>query len=76
MLGVKIAFENTGRLDYLDAVLNAFKEYDNVGFCYDSGHQLCYTPDTDVMELYGNRLICTHLNDNLGVSDFEGKTTN
>lgn len=76
VLGVKIAFENTGRLDYLDAVLNAFKEYDNVGFCDDSGHQLCYTPDTDVMELYGNRLICTHLNDNLGVSDFEGKTTN
>lgn len=75
-LGVKIAFENTGHLNYLNAVMEAFKEYNNVGFCFDSGHQLCYTPDTDVMELYGDRLICTHLNDNLGVSDFDGKTTN
>ena len=31
------------------------------------------TPDIDMMELYGDRLIYTHLNDNLGISDYNGK---
>ena len=28
-----------------------------------------------MLALYGEKLICTHLNDNLGIKDFEGKTT-
>ena len=73
--GVKIAFENTWRLNYLDAVINAFRDNDNVGFCWDTGHQLCYKPEADVMERYGDKLICTHLNDNLGISDPGGRVT-
>ena len=38
-----------------------------VGFCWDTGHNNCYTPDIDMMALYGDRLICTHINDNLGI---------
>ena len=74
-LGVKIAFENTEGEEYLAALMDAFKDYDNVGFCWDTGHQMCYNYATDMMELYGDRLICTHINDNLGVRDFEGKIT-
>ena len=74
-LGVKVAFENTEGEEYLAALMNAFKGYDNVGFCWDTGHQMCYNYSTDMMELYGDRLICTHINDNLGVRDFEGKIT-
>ena len=74
-LGVKVAFENTEGEEYLSAVMEAFKEYENVGFCLDTGHQMCYNISTDMMELYGDRLICTHLNDNLGVRDFEGNIT-
>ena len=74
-LGVKVAFENTEGEEYLAALMNAFKEYDNVGFCWDTGHQMCYNSETDMIELYGDRLLCTHINDNLGIRDFEGKIT-
>ena len=74
-LGVKIAFENTEGEEYLAALMDAFKNYDNVGFCWDTGHQMCYNYNTDMIGLYGDRLICTHINDNLGVRDFGGKIT-
>jgi sugar phosphate isomerase/epimerase len=70
-LGVKIAFENVSQPIYLNALMTAFKNSDNVGFCFDTGHQLCYNSGTDMMALYGDRLIHTHLNDNLGVSGKE-----
>ena len=55
--------------------MNAFKNEKSVGFCWDTGHELCYNPGTDMAALYGERLLVTHLNDNLGVRDFGGKTT-
>ena len=72
---VKVAFENTEGEEYLDALMNAFKDYPNVGFCWDTGHELCYNKSKDMTSLYGDRLICTHLNDNLGISDFDGNIT-
>jgi len=36
---------------------------------------MCYNPNTDMMALYGDRLLGTHINDNLGVRDFNGVTT-
>ena len=72
-LNVKIAFENTEGEEYLKAVMDAFSHCDNVGFCWDSGHEMCYNKGKDMLNLYGDRLIATHLNDNLGVSDFNGK---
>lgn len=53
--------------------MDAFSEEEHVGFCWDSGHELCYNRGKDMLRLYGDRLIATHLNDNLGVSDFEGQ---
>ena len=47
--------------------------YDNVGFCWDSGHEQCYNRGKDMLGLYGSKLIATHLNDNLGISDNEGR---
>lgn len=71
-LGVKIAFENTEGEEYLKAVMEAFSCYDNVGFCWDTGHEMCYNKSKDMMALYGSRLLCTHLNDNLGIKDYGG----
>ena len=70
-LGVKIAFENVEGEEYLSAVMERFEGCEAVGFCFDTGHQLCYNSGTDMMALYGDRLIHTHLNDNLGVSGKE-----
>ena len=72
--GVKVAFENTEGEDYLFALLEYFKEEPFVGFCWDSGHEMCYNHSKDLLALYGNRLLVTHLNDNLGISRFDGKT--
>lgn len=66
-LGVKIAFENTEGEEYLAAVMEHFKDCDTVGFCLDTGHEICYNPGSDMLSLYGDRLIHTHINDNLGV---------
>lgn len=74
-LGVKLALENTEGFEYLDALMNAMKGEKAAGFCWDSGHELCYNYGKNLTELYGDRLFCTHLNDNLGIRDFSGKTT-
>lgn len=72
--GIKIAFENTEGEEYLKAVLDKCGELENVGFCYDSGHEKCYNYDKDMLALHGDRLISTHLNDNLGMKDKNIKT--
>lgn len=72
---VKIAFENTEGDEYLAALMEAFKDCENVGFCWDTGHEMCYNRSNDMMALYGDRILCTHLNDNLGIRDFDGKIT-
>ena len=40
--GIKIAFENTEGEDYLYYLMENFKGDDTVGFCWDSGHEMCY----------------------------------
>ncbi len=72
---IKIAFENTEGEEYLYALMHHFEKEESVGFCWDSGHEMCYNHSQDLLKLYGNKLICTHLNDNLGISDFNGETT-
>lgn len=72
-LGVKVAFENVEGEEYLAAVMEAFKDYDCVGFCWDTGHEMCYNYGKDMMALYGDRIFCTHINDNLGIKDYNGK---
>ena len=69
-LGVKIAFENTEGEEYLAALLSTFTG-DNVGYCWDSGHEACYNRSKDLLALYGDRLFGTHLNDNLGITPRE-----
>ena len=73
-LGVKIAFENTEGDEYLFALMEHFAGCDTVGFCWDSGHELCYNHSRDLLADFGDRLLVTHLNDNLGISRFDGKT--
>lgn len=74
-LGVKIAFENTEGEEYLAALLSCFSGDNTVGFCWDSGHEMCYNRSRDLLALYGDRLLCTHLNDNLGIKDYDGSIT-
>ncbi len=65
--GVNVAFENVEGDKYLSALMEEFRHYENVGFCWDTGHEMCYNRGEDMLSLYGGRIICTHINDNVGV---------
>ncbi len=66
-LCVKVAFENTEGEEYLDVLMEHFRQSPAVGFCYDTGHGICYNPARDLLSDYGDRLAYIHVNDNLGV---------
>ncbi|MBQ8387726.1 MAG: sugar phosphate isomerase/epimerase [Clostridia bacterium] len=67
-LGVKLAFENVEGEEYLTAIMKEFGSSPNVGFCWDTGHELCYNRGKDMMALYGDKLFGTHFDDNVGVT--------
>lgn len=71
--GIRIAFENTEGEEYLRALMEHYKGNETVGFCWDSGHEMCYNGSRDLLAEFGERLYMTHLNDNLGVSRFDGR---
>lgn len=73
-LGVKIALENLEGEEYLAALMEYFRDDPNVGFCWDVGHEMCYT-HRDLMAEHGKYIMATHLNDNLGTSDSGGALT-
>lgn len=74
-LGIKLAIENVEGEAYLDALMEAFKDESHVGFCWDTGHEMCYNRHRDLLADYGDRLFCTHINDNLGIKDPGGSIT-
>ena len=64
---VCICFENLEPHPHLEAVM-AYMDDSYHGFCWDIGHNICYTPQTDWMKKYGRRLKCLHVHDNKGVT--------
>ena len=66
---VRLAFENVEGIEYLDAIMKQLGDSSSVGFCWDTGHEMCYNFSEDVMKTYGDKLIATHFNDNLGITD-------
>ena len=66
-LGVKLGFENVEGEEYLAAIMERFWNEPSLGFCFDTGHEMCYNRSKDMLALYGDRLVHTHINDNLGV---------
>ena len=38
-------------------------------YCWDTGHEQCYNYGRDMMALYGDKLVGTHINDNFGMAD-------
>ncbi len=71
--GVNIAFENTEGEEYLFALLERYGNRKNVGFCLDTGHEMCYNFGKNLLEFFGDKFIATHINDNLGIKDYNGK---
>ncbi len=65
-LGVTVALENTEGEIYVEALMKEFGSSDRVRFCIDTGHEMCYNASRDIIGKYAEKLICTHLNDNMG----------
>jgi sugar phosphate isomerase/epimerase len=70
--GINVALENLSGTEHLAYVLSRI-DSPRIGFCFDSGHQNCHTPDEDVLLHYGCRLMALHLHDNAGTGG-EGDT--
>lgn len=67
-LGVDLAFENIQRPEYLDVIFGRISE-SNVKFCYDIGHENCFSKGSDCLIAFGERLAALHLHDNDGSED-------
>lgn len=66
--GVHVAFENIRKPVHVAWALDHYSKVPEVGFCWDSGHELCYTKNVEFLPIYGDRVICIHLHDNVGIS--------
>ncbi len=66
-LGVVVAIENTRKLEYNKFLFQNINSK-NLGLCYDSGHNNCYTKDEHPLELFHDKVVVTHLHDNFGGS--------
>ncbi|MBQ3222810.1 MAG: sugar phosphate isomerase/epimerase [Clostridia bacterium] len=67
-LGMRIAFENTEGEKYLEYLHDHLWDHPAAGFCIDTGHEMCYNYSHDLIGKYGDKLIATHLNDNMGIT--------
>ena len=65
-LGVTVALENTEGEIYVEALMKEFGSSPYVRFCIDTGHEMCYNQNRDLIGKYADKLVCTHLNDNMG----------
>ena len=65
-LGAVVALENTEGEEFLDYLQTEFQNDKTVGFCIDTGHEICYNQGKDLITKYGKKLVATHLDDNLG----------
>lgn len=63
---VVIAFENQRKLGNLSCIFERYQNASNVGFCFDSGHEHCFTVNIPFLNFYAEKVICTHIHDNFG----------
>ncbi|MBQ6947262.1 MAG: sugar phosphate isomerase/epimerase [Clostridia bacterium] len=64
--GVRICVENLRRTNSLARVIEQNRDL-GVGYCWDCGHELCYTPGVNHVAIFGDILACTHIHDNRGI---------
>ncbi len=63
---VKIAYENSRAVANL---AYALEKYEDAGFCWDVGHEVCFTPGMDYMPYFGEKIAAVHIHDNLAQLD-------
>lgn len=66
---ITLAFENQRKVANLAYVFDYYPDAPQVRFCWDCGHESCFTPGRRYMPLFGKKLVCTHIHDNFGLPD-------
>ena len=75
--GVTLAFENLRLLGNLTCLMDRYEKMDNVKFCFDNGHEHCYTKTVSLLDVFTTKVCCTHIHDNFSrkledrVGDFD-----
>lgn len=63
---VTVAFENLRMIGNTAYMVERYEDRDNVRFCYDVGHEHCYTKTVVWPDIFCHKIIATHIHDNLG----------
>ena len=63
--GVTLAFENLRMVGNLACLVDRYEHVDNVRFCYDCGHEHCYTKTVPWIDIFTDKIVATHIHDNM-----------
>lgn len=63
---VTVAFENLRKVGNISYFADRYESCDYVRFCYDCGHEHCYTETVCFPDIFRDKMICTHIHDNYG----------
>lgn len=66
---VTLAFENLRKVGNLAYFADRYAKMDYVRFCYDFGHEHCYTKTVRWMDIFKSKMVATHIHDNFGRGD-------
>jgi len=66
-LGVRVAFENQRKLANIAYMFERYPE--QIGFCWDVGHEACFADGREYMPLFGKWLCELHIHDNFGIHE-------
>ena len=64
---VMIAFENLRVVGNVAYFGDRYYDEKHVRFCYDCGHEHCFTRTVPWMDMFGDRVAITHIHDNFGI---------
>ncbi len=67
-LNVTVAFENIRMVGNVAYFYDRYYNNEFVKYCYDCGHEHCYTETVCFPDIFRNQMIYTHLHDNMGRS--------
>lgn len=65
-LGVRVVFENQR---FLENLTWAMERFPTAGFCWDTGHEHCFTEGIEFLPRFGKRLAVLHVHDNRCLAD-------
>lgn len=63
--GVVLAVENLRVVGNVAYFVDHYANENTVRFCYDCGHEHCYTKTVSWLDIFTNKVCCTHIHDNM-----------